>query len=154
MLYKNDIIHREQLYLVDYLDQNNFKSFKYNGGSDSLSYEYLWSPLAEKLLTITPSSIAPNTITLFSLIMLAVVHFLYMFTGDNSNGPEGWKLWMMGLTILIYQNLDNLDGKQARKTSKIFVIQNQVVLLACSSIMEPMPLYLSYWLYKCNNFCN
>lgn len=29
----------------------------------------------------------------------------------------------MAVTIFIYQNLDNIDGKQARKTSILFLIQ-------------------------------
>lgn len=39
-----------------------------------------------------------------------------MFCGSNENGVPAWKLVMMAVSIVIYQNLDNIDGKQARKT--------------------------------------
>jgi phosphatidylglycerophosphate synthase len=44
-------------------------------------------------------------------------HLLFVFVGDNSQGVAAWKLVLMAVTIVVYQNLDNLDGKQARKTS-------------------------------------
>jgi hypothetical protein len=34
---------------------------------------------------------------------------------------------MMGVSILLYQNLDNMDGKQARRTSTIEFIQTQAL---------------------------
>jgi len=39
-----------------------------------------------------------------------------MFYGSNEDGVANWKLIMMAVSIFIYQNLDNIDGKQARRT--------------------------------------
>jgi phosphatidylglycerophosphate synthase len=72
--------------------------------------------LAEWLLNFVPEWIAPNLITFSSLIMMSLVHLLFMFCGENLNGVVTWKLVMMAVSIFIYQNMDNLDGKQARKT--------------------------------------
>lgn len=43
-----------------------------------------------------------------------------MFIGSNENGVANWKLIMMAVSIFIYQNLDNLDGKQARRTRNYY----------------------------------
>jgi hypothetical protein len=42
-----------------------------------------------------------------------------MYAGDSSfqSSVPTWKYVLMGITISVYQNLDNMDGKQARKTS-------------------------------------
>lgn len=44
------------------------RNFKYKGGDLSLSYQYIWSPLAELVLKFTPTTIAPNTITVIGLL--------------------------------------------------------------------------------------
>ena len=98
-------------------DEKLFLDFKYKGGSDSITYEHIWGPLAEWLLDFVPLWIAPNMITFLSLLMMSIAHLLFMFVGDNSNGVPAWKLVMMAVTIFIYQNMDNIDGKQARRTS-------------------------------------
>lgn len=74
------------------------------------------------MITYFPKTIAPNLITLSSLILLSFAHILFMFVGDNLKGVANWKLLLMAVSIIIYQNLDNLDGKQARRTSFYFII--------------------------------
>ena len=56
-----------------------------------------------------------------------------MFVGDNSQGVAGWKLVMMAVSILLYQNLDNLDGKQARRTSTLKTMKIPVRRWGCCS---------------------
>jgi len=50
-----------------------------------------------------------------------------MYVGSNQNGVHPWKLILMAITIVIYQNLDNIDGKQARRTG------NSIKYLGASS---------------------
>lgn len=90
--------------------------FKYTGGTDSITYQYLWSPFAEYLLRFFPMWVAPNLITLSALILLVVVHCIFMLP-DPGNIVPNWKLVMMAISIIVYQHLDNIDGKQARRTS-------------------------------------
>lgn len=47
---------------------------------------------------------------------MSLVHLIFIFLGSNENGVANWKLIMMAASIFVYQNLDNLDGKQARRT--------------------------------------
>lgn len=75
----------------------------------------MWSPFAQFLLQFIPTWVAPNLITLSATSMLAVVNVVFMLPDPNDELPA-WKLVMMAVSILVYQHLDNIDGKQARKT--------------------------------------
>jgi ethanolaminephosphotransferase len=72
------------------------------------------------LVEFFPTCVAPNLITLLTLLMVCAQHFVFMWprTGE---GVEDWKLLMMGVCIVLYQHLDTLDGKQARRTSKLLL---------------------------------
>lgn len=54
-------------------------------------------------------------------MILVVVNVIFMLPDHNEELPD-WKLVLMAISIIIYQNLDNMDGKQARKTSTNDVI--------------------------------
>lgn len=94
-------------------------NFKYQGGTASITYEHIWSPLAEYLLKFVPTWVAPNLITFVAFVIVVVSHLIFMYVGDSSfQAPVPvWKYILMGITISLYQNLDNMDGKQARRTS-------------------------------------
>jgi len=72
------------------------------------------------LLKFVPVWVAPNLITFVALALVVVNHFIFMYAGDSDfQAPiPAWKYLLMGSTIAIYQNLDNMDGKQARRTSR------------------------------------
>lgn len=43
------------------------RNFKYKGGSSSVLYSYLWSPLCDWITNnMIPDTLAPNTITAFA----------------------------------------------------------------------------------------
>lgn len=95
------------------------KSFKYSGTDDSYVYKIALSPLAGYLVdNFTPSTIAPNTITLFGFCFM-IIAFLLTFwfcpNLDDEDAPR-WMFFYAAVAMLTYQTLDNMDGKQARKT--------------------------------------
>jgi len=91
------------------------RQFKYKGGDLSISYKYIWSHLAEKVLLVIPDTWAPNTITLIGFFTHVIgTIILASFTPFNKPAPS-WALFLYGLSVFIYQTLDNVDGKQARK---------------------------------------
>jgi len=99
------------------------KDFKYNGADNSLLYKYILSPLADFLVNnATPSTIAPNTITLFgfSFMILSFVLIASACPTLDHCRPENdvptYIFLINGISVLVYQTLDNMDGKQARKT--------------------------------------
>jgi len=95
----------------------DMKTYVYKGGDFSPIYNYVLSPMANKCVEFLPTWIAPNTITLISFI-LAIVNtaILAMHSWDFSVSVPIHLWGITGLTILLYQLLDNMDGKQARRT--------------------------------------
>ncbi len=60
--------------------EEGVKKFKYKGGSDSFLYKLIWVPISEFLIKyIIPDYIAPNLITLVSIIELFLVHCYDMY---------------------------------------------------------------------------
>lgn len=92
------------------------KNFKYKGGSISYSYNLLWSPLAEYFLKYVPHWWAPNAITLAGFL-INVMGCLSLICQNQIGGKlEPWTFWFFSICVFTYQTLDNIDGKQARKT--------------------------------------
>ena len=81
-------------------------------------YKFFYNPLALKLVEHLPDTLAPNVITLvgflFTVIPCILVFLLY---GTNFEGyvSPGFNIGM-GISYLIYRILDEMDGKQARRT--------------------------------------
>ena len=97
--------------------------YEYNGRDDSLIYKHILSPLASFLVeNATPNSIAPNAITLFGLCFMIVAYYLIWHhcptldecKPDHEKYLEvpNWIFAFNGVAMLIYQTLDNMDGKQ------------------------------------------
>ena len=84
------------------LEQENktaLDNYKYQGGDNGISYKYFHSPLAEKLVTFLPMTIAPNTITLAGALFLVVPHVVsLMYYGLDFEGPcSQWAIVSVGL---------------------------------------------------------
>lgn len=103
----------------------NLPKFQYKGQDKSLLYNHVLSPLASFLVNnCTPSWVAPNVITLFGLCwMVASYSFLWYYAPAVSTPPDdydssipSWLFLFHCCAMLIYQTLDNMDGKQARRT--------------------------------------
>ena len=96
--------------------------FQYKGEDRSLLYAYILSPLAAFLVqNCTPKWMAPNTITLSGLMYmidsyLLIWHYVPTLEVANSDSLPRWIFAYHSAAILIYQTLDNMDGKQARRT--------------------------------------
>jgi ethanolaminephosphotransferase len=94
--------------------------FQYHGVDQSLLYKYVLSPLATFCVyRLTPVWLAPNTITLIALIFMVTAYvpmWIYISNLEPVADPPRWIFLLHGICMLIYQTLDNMDGKQARKT--------------------------------------
>ena len=109
--------------------------YKYSGSDASLLYKHVISPSAVWIVeNILPEWLAPNTITVFGLSLVASSHLLMLMwvfirpdssikkTDKISYSPDfdeiapRWVYAWCGLSLLLYQVLDVADGKQARKT--------------------------------------
>jgi ethanolaminephosphotransferase len=97
--------------------------FQYKGEDRSLLYHYVLSPLAAFCVNhLTPRRLAPNTITLTGLIFMIAAyssmwyHAPTLLQVEDVQDLPRWIFLLNGMSMLIYQTLDNMDGKQARKT--------------------------------------
>ena len=94
--------------------------YVYAGDDRSLLYKYVLSPLAAFLVNRwTPHTIAPNTITLVGLLFMVTsycIEWYYCPTLTPNPSAPAWIFLFNCLAMLIYQTLDNMDGKQARRT--------------------------------------
>uniref|UniRef100_A0A8C4QG43 diacylglycerol cholinephosphotransferase n=1 Tax=Eptatretus burgeri TaxID=7764 RepID=A0A8C4QG43_EPTBU len=74
-------------------------------------------PWWEWILRFVPLHIAPNTLTLMGLFANAVstLCLIAMCPGARETAPH-WLYACCSLCLLVYQSLDALDGKQARRT--------------------------------------
>ena len=118
-------------YYIDSDAQKALKSYKYSGTDLSLTYKYVLSPFAQFCVDkFTPLTIAPNTITLLGLLgMLASYCVMWWYCPtleeavdqekgtDNLDVPR-WIFLFNCLMMIFYQTMDNMDGKQARRTGE------------------------------------
>jgi len=93
-------------------------SFHYSSTNESITYNYIISPLLNKLVLYIPKYIAPNLITLLSLFF----NFLSLYITILDIG-DSYDDYLNRITCLFqfifhffYYIADNLDGKQARRT--------------------------------------
>jgi ethanolaminephosphotransferase len=102
--------------------------YQYRGTDLSLLYHYVLSPLAGFLVdTIVPITMAPNTVTTIGLVGMISAYGIYWWyvptldvreanQGDDDTYPPRWIFLWNAIAMLAYQTLDNMDGKQARRT--------------------------------------
>ena len=64
-----------------------------------------------------PRWMAPNMITLLGfLCILANVPLLVYYSGHLTEHAPGWVYASFALGVWVYSTMDNIDGKQARRT--------------------------------------
>jgi ethanolaminephosphotransferase len=86
-------------------------------------YIYFYNPLATKIVKYLPENLAPNLITLFGFIFASLPFFVLFsnFGTKLENDPDKniarWFFFLEAFCYLMYRIFDELDGKQARKTS-------------------------------------
>ncbi|KAI0347934.1 Choline/ethanolaminephosphotransferase [Trametopsis cervina] len=101
----------------------NLKKYQYKGVDKSLLSRYVLQPYWNWLVTLWPKWVAPNTITMTGLLMV-VINFATMLYYDptyvgqkgGATGPPNWIFFTWAAGLFIYQSLDAIDGKQARRT--------------------------------------
>ena len=100
----------------EYFD--NLRNYKYRSTDSSISYKYIISPLCNHLVKLFPKWVAPNVITISGFV-LNLLYFLVTsyYTKLKGGVIPPWACFFSAFCYLIYQILDNIDGKQARRTN-------------------------------------
>ena len=93
------------------------RGYKYNGRDDSLIIKYVYRRFWDYVVTFFPEWLAPNVIT-FAGFWFEVVSFVISFVvSEGLKKPlPSWCCFLNGISLCIYVQLDNLDGRQARRT--------------------------------------
>jgi ethanolaminephosphotransferase len=78
-------------------------------------YKYLLSPLSEFLVQMIPMYVAPNTITFAGHICIVILYFMSVGYCVDCEYPT-WLVFTAGFLYFMWLILDNIDGKQARRT--------------------------------------
>ena len=96
----------------------NMHNFKYKSVDNSILYNKCMSPCLNYLVNFLPVWLAPNLITFISLCFNIFAAIIAYNDGgfDFSDELESSTCIVIGVFQLIYQLLDNIDGKQARRT--------------------------------------
>ncbi|KDO22507.1 hypothetical protein SPRG_11691 [Saprolegnia parasitica CBS 223.65] len=95
----------------------NLKLYSYKGNDHSLIYKHVLTPMNNLLLEYLPLWLAPNLITLLGLLAVISSHLLFLYYCPSLDGEcPPWVYVYAAFALFAYQTLDNLDGKQARRT--------------------------------------
>lgn len=96
----------------------NLKRHKYSGSDEGLLYVHFYNPVATKLVSYLPDWIAPNTLTALGFVHTIVpLVVMFLIGGFDLLGPiPQWFFFVQAWCYFAYRMLDEMDGKQARKT--------------------------------------
>ena len=97
---------------------DNLTQYKYKYKNDSILYGHCMSPFLDKMVVFLPKTLAPNLITFCSLMCNIIAFYFSVNDGgfDFSLSLKRRTCYIIGFTQILYSLLDNIDGKQARRT--------------------------------------
>eukprot|EP01132_Coremiostelium_polycephalum_P000550 gene550-694_t len=97
--------------------QSNIKNYKYNGCDHSIIANHLMQPFWRYSVEYLPMWLAPNLITLIGFIFILASYITTsLYIPTISGEAPSWVYLFNALCIFVYQTMDALDGKQARRT--------------------------------------
>ncbi|KAJ5114506.1 hypothetical protein NUU61_000265 [Penicillium alfredii] len=93
------------------------KSYKYSSVDKSFISQYILRHYWNAFVELLPMWMAPNMVTLLGfLFIVANVFFIVLFMPDLEGPGPTWLYFSFALGMWMYSTLDNVDGKQARRT--------------------------------------
>lgn len=104
--------------------RENLQSYQYSGGDNGWMYNLFYNPVAKYLVNFLPETLAPNVITLFGFLFSAAPFFVEFtlygtkFENQAANPVPKWFFFFQAFCYFMYRLLDEMDGKQARKTGQ------------------------------------
>eukprot|EP01130_Rhizamoeba_saxonica_P003459 TRINITY_DN1464_c0_g1_i1.p1 TRINITY_DN1464_c0_g1~~TRINITY_DN1464_c0_g1_i1.p1 ORF type:complete len:246 (-),score=28.87 TRINITY_DN1464_c0_g1_i1:494-1231(-) len=135
------------------------KHYKYNGEDRSILVQLFLRTFWNWLIQFFPTWIAPNLITVIGFSALLTNFFVavsycsdcdYEVCGE----PPIWVYFMFAFNLWFYQTMDNLDGKQARRTGSSSAL-GELFDHGCDSlflILTAAPMFLIWQPAKVDQF--
>ena len=95
----------------------HLKAYKYRSGLSGYLDRVVMTPFWEWAVLLMPVWLAPNLITTISLLSASFAYeLLALYTPAMRGEPPSWAFFTAALFMFLYQTLDAIDGKQARRT--------------------------------------
>ncbi|ROT34977.1 choline/ethanolaminephosphotransferase [Sodiomyces alkalinus F11] len=95
----------------------HLKSYKYSSVDKSPVSHYILRPYWNAAVNFLPLWLAPNMVTLIGfMFILANIGLLVIVMPDLVGPAPSWVYYSFAFGLFMYQTMDNLDGKQARRT--------------------------------------
>jgi ethanolaminephosphotransferase len=95
---------------------HNLITYQYSGEDKSLIFKHVLTPMNKVLVEFFPTWLAPNTITVSGLLSVMISHMvMWYYTPSLEGHAPTWVYIFNGFMLWVYQTLDNLDGRQARR---------------------------------------
>jgi ethanolaminephosphotransferase len=95
----------------------HLKSYKYSSVDKSLISRYILKHYWNAFVELLPLWLAPNMVTLLGFVFVVVnVAFIELFMPDLVGPGPSWLYYSFAFGVWMYSTLDNVDGKQARRT--------------------------------------
>ncbi|KAJ3368420.1 hypothetical protein GGF31_006381 [Allomyces arbusculus] len=99
--------------------RGNLRKYKYAGTDKSLVSRYILQPYWNTIINYVPMWMAPNLVTLTGFMFIVVNVIVTLALSENLTVPlPSWCYYMFGVFLFLYQSLDAIDGKQARRTGQ------------------------------------
>ncbi|KAI2601913.1 CDP-alcohol phosphatidyltransferase [Hypoxylon sp. NC1633] len=95
----------------------HLKSYKYSSVDKSPVSHYILRPYWNAFVELMPLWLAPNMVTLIGFFFILVNIALLVIIMPDLIGPgPSWLYLSFAFGLFMYQTMDNIDGKQARRT--------------------------------------
>ncbi|PHH92116.1 hypothetical protein CDD83_8879 [Cordyceps sp. RAO-2017] len=95
----------------------HLKSYKYSSVDKSPISKYILGPWWNAFVQVLPLWLAPNMVTLLGFFfILGNVGLLVLYMPDLIGPGPSWLYFSFSFGLFMYQTMDNVDGKQARRT--------------------------------------
>ncbi|EXJ80772.1 hypothetical protein A1O3_07056 [Capronia epimyces CBS 606.96] len=95
----------------------HLKSYKYQSVDKSFISNYILRHYWNAAVNLLPMWLAPNMVTLLGFFCILInVLFLQILVPDLVGPAPPWLYYSFALGLWMYSTMDNIDGKQARRT--------------------------------------
>jgi ethanolaminephosphotransferase len=94
----------------------NLRSYKYVGTDHSLLARHVFQPFWSRVVYLLPYNMAPNMVTLVGWLgMLLGYALVVVYCPTLTEAAPSWVYYLLAALMFLYQTLDAIDGKQARR---------------------------------------
>ncbi|KAL6073945.1 Cholinephosphotransferase 1 [Balamuthia mandrillaris] len=93
------------------------RDYRYSGTDRSLIANYVMQPFWRRVVEYLPLSLAPNLVTLIGFAFIIAAYLLTAFFATQIKSFPAWLLLFNAVCLFVYQTMDAVDGKQARRTN-------------------------------------